>query len=131
MVREGWLDLVDRQLKCTSDQLSQAHRGAFALFPPDVHVLFGNRGDDEVFILRNVLPEVKTTILAYGESSKEESWAMIVRSPLDADTLSDLLWTAWHTAASDDPRAIAESKLQMRIANAVVRRFKPMPAWMN
>lgn len=94
MDNRDWLAEVQQQLAHTS-ALSEAHRGAYTINPPDVHVLFGNGGDDEVLLLRSLLPDVGATILAYGEAAERPCWAMIVRCGLKTPLLSEIVSTAW------------------------------------
>ena len=103
-----WLPELHRQLKHISEESYYLDRGAYALREPDVHVIFGNRSDEEVLLLRHVLPELATTILAYGEAEDEPTWAMIVRGPLDAEQLSEIVWTAWEASEPAEQADAAE-----------------------
>ena len=110
MENRDWLVEVRRQLSRTSGRQQPAERGAFTLHSPDVHVLFGNGGDDEVLLLRDLLPDLGATILAYDEAPERPCWAMIIRSRLEAPVLSEIVSTAWeamHTAVAPQRRFLS------------------------
>lgn len=111
MDNRDWLVEVQRQLSRTSGGQMPGQRGAFTLCSPDVHVLFGNAGEDEVLLLRSLLPDLGATILAYEEASERPCWAMIVRSRLDAPRLSEIVSTAWEAT-----RAAVQTQPKFRAA---------------
>ena len=128
MDNRDWLVEVQRQLSRTSGGQMPAQRGAFTLRSPDVHVLFGNAGEDEVLLLRALLPDLGATILAYEEAPERPCWAMIIRSRLDAPRLSEIVSTAWEAT-----RAAARPRSRFRAAeSADARQFsRPVRASMN
>jgi hypothetical protein len=126
MDNRDWLGEVQRQLAHTSKGLREQQRGAFTLCPPDVHVLFGNEGEDEVLLLRSLLPELGATILAYDEMSGRPCWAMIVRSRLNAPGLSEIVWTAREAA-----RAAAPAPSRLRAPGSSRRISRAMRTSMN
>jgi len=94
--------------------MHQAHRGAMATPWDGAFVVFGNRGDLEVPVFRDILAEHKCEILAYTAAGETELgdgtpcyhyWSMMVRAgaKLDkedpADHLYALVWNAWVDAA--------------------------------
>lgn len=124
MENRDWLVEVRRQLSRTSGRPQPAQRGAFTLHSPDVHVLFGNGGDDEVLLLRDLLPDIGATILAYEEAPERPCWAMIVRSRLEAPVLSEIVSTAWeamHTAARPQRRFVPSRPPVLRRPRTALR----------
>ena len=118
MGHHDWLAEVQRQLHHTGTELRGTPRGAYTLCSPHVHVLYGNRGDDEVLLLRRLLPEVNTDVLAHGDTPREPRWAMIVRSRLPVALLAEIVCTA-HDAASAACPAVIGSNLRRPVSPAV------------
>ena len=119
MGHHDWLAEVQRQLHHTGTELRETPRGAYTLRSPHVHVLYGNRGDDEVLLLRRLLPEVGTDVLAHGDTPREPRWAMIVRSRLPVALLAEIVCTAHDAVSAAGPATLSGSSMR-RPVSAVV-----------